>query len=389
MHIIIVSRVLPHHSIGGMQVITWDLAKQFAQQGLEVTCLTTSIPGFPEHFIEDGVRVVALDNTTPGKHSRYWWKSSKRYIEENHLNNCDVLLSVSAAGFEILKLKLKMKNTIFIFQGHGTSLSEIISKIRLHTLKSLLSIVKNIKWLPIDLIKYKRFDGIVAAGERVNRDFSNKLYSLFLKNSRIKYIPNGINTNEFKPSLANRDEIRKSLELNDNDFVILVASRLHQQKGIEKAIVAFNKYLCSNRVKLLILGTGPYEEGAKKKVEDLGLYKDVIFKGAVSIKDLTKYINASDVYLFPTLHEEGLPLLPLEALACGVPVLASNHLKEICGSSDQVFPIEPRNIDSIISNLDKAKIVRAGNISFLPEIYTIEGVANQYIAFFMELKNER
>lgn len=389
MHIIIVSRVLPHHSIGGMQVITWDLAKQFTKQGLEVTCLTTTIPGLPAHFIEDGVRVVALDNTTPGKHSRFWWKSSKRYIEENHLNNCDVLLSVSAAGFEILKLKSKMEKTIFIFQGHGTSLSEILSKIKLHTLKSLLSIVKNIKWLPIDLIKYKSFDGIVAAGERVNRDFSNKFYSLFLQNSKVKYIPNGINTGEFKPSLSFRNEIRQLLKLNNNEFVILVASRLHRQKGIEKAIDAFNKYLSTNNAKLLILGTGPYEEEAKKKVQDLGLCEDVIFNGAVSIKDLTKYINASDVYLFPTLHEEGLPLLPLEALACGVPVIASNHLKEICECSDKVFPVEPRNIDSIISNLDKAKNFKAGNISFLPEIYTIEGVADQYIEFFMELKNEK
>jgi len=386
MHIIIVSRVLPQHSIGGMQVITWDLAKQFAKQGLEVTCLTTSIPGYSECFSEEGVDVVALENTAPGRYSRSWWKKSKRYIAENHLNKCDVLLSVSAAGFEILDLKPKMKNTIFIFQGHGTSLSEIISKIKLHTLRSLSSIVKNVKWLPIDLIKYKSFDGIVAAGERVNRDFNNKFYSFFLRNSNVKYIPNGIDINEFKPSLVNRNEIRQLLRLNNNDFVILVASRLHQQKGIEQAISAFNKYLCSNRAKLLILGTGPYEQEAKKRVESLGLYKDVIFHGAVSIKDLAKYINASDVYLFPTLHEEGLPLLPLEALACGVPVLASNHLQEISECSDQVFPIEPRNIDSIISNLDKAKKVRAGNIRFLPEIYTIGGVADKYIELFLELK---
>lgn len=372
-----------------MQVITWDLAKQFAKQGLEVTCLTTSIPDYPEHFSEEGVNIVALNNTAPGRYSRSWWKSSKRYIEKNYLNNCDVLLSVSAAGFKVLDLRSKMQNTTFIFQGHGTSLSEIISKLKLHTLKSLLSIAKNVKWLPIDLIKYQSFDGIVAAGERVNRDLSSKFYSFFLKKSKVKYIPNGINPNEFKPSLLNRHEIRQFLKLNDDDYVILVASRIHQQKGIANAIAAFSKYLSSNTAKLLILGTGPYEQEAKRKVAELGLNHNVIFKGAVSIQDLTKYINASDVYLFPTLHEEGLPLLPLEALACGVPVLASNHLKEICECGDEVHPIEPRNIDSITFHLDQAKTVRSGTVSFLPEKYTIEGVADQYIEFFWELKDEK
>ena len=78
MHIIAVTRILPFHGIGGMQVITWDLAKEFVRKGHKVTCITTSIPGKPQFFNEDGINVSALIGTKPGKHSVNWWKLSKR-----------------------------------------------------------------------------------------------------------------------------------------------------------------------------------------------------------------------------------------------------------------------------------------------------------------------
>ena len=301
-----------------------------------------------------------------------------------------MLLSVSASGFSVLSLKAKMKNTVFVFQGHGTSLSELVSKLRLHTFKSLLSMVKNMKWLAIDLIRYQGFDGIVAAGDRVYRDFTNPFYRFFLSEKRIVSIPNGIDLGKFKPSTVRRERVRSDLKINNDEFVILVASRLCTQKGVLQAVTSFSKYLARvGMARLIILGDGPETENITKWINQLGISNEVHVLGSVSIDQLSKYINASDVYLFPTLHEEGLPLLPLEALASGIPVIASEHLIEIIQCGDSVIAINPRNVESIVSALLWSKKFKGKGQCLLPSQYQLDICSDQYLTFFEEIKNKK
>lgn len=389
MHIIILTRILPFHDIGGMQVLTWDLATEWVKKGIQVTCITTRIPDYPDVFIQDGINVIALKNTKPAKYSRNWWVESKDYIQQNHINDCTVLFSVSAAGFRILDIKDKMKNTIFVFQGHGTSLSEIMSKFRLFTFKSLLSSVKNIKWFFIDLFYYSKFDAIVAAGERVYRDFDNKIYRFFLKDLKLKYIPNGIDINLFKASSKLRKNTRSDLNIAHDEFVVLIASRLHSSKGIIGAINAFSKFEKTNKAKLILLGNGPEESNIKKTIKLLNLSSKTLMLGSVSLNELPKYFNAADVYLFTTLHEEGLPLMPLEALACSLPVVTSAHLKEIVTCSNFVIPVNPKNTDSILHGINLSKKYVLKNEINLPECYQLDYIAQEYLNYFKELQNEK
>jgi glycosyltransferase involved in cell wall biosynthesis len=392
MHIVILTRVLPFHSIGGMQVITWDLARAFVNKNIRVTCLTTSIAGKPSEFEMDGVNIVALPGTKPGCYTRNWWRKSKTYVDQHFLNDCNICFSVSASGFSVTELKKQMPNTYFVFQGHGTSLSEIVSKFRLHTVKSLLSSLKNIKWLPIDLVKYQSFDGMIASGERVYKDLNGKFYQSFLKEKPLKYLPNGIFTDEFFPCGKLREEGRNKLNMADSELVFLLASRLHKQKGIQQALSGLELlFEQCNKFKVVIIGDGPDEQRLKHFVSQSVLADSVSFIGAVSINDLPMYLNASDAYVFPTLHEEGLPLLPLEALACGIPVFASQHLSEI-NKLDYVYSINPRSPHSIKDALldFKSNILnKPKKKSLLPYKYSMQGVVEAYLNFFEEIKNER
>lgn len=388
MHIIIVTRVLPFHSTGGMQVITWDLAKEFVNLGARVTCLTTSIVNRPEAFTESGVRVIPLAETNSGVYSNAWWKLSKQYFKDNLAADCDVVLSVSASGYSILKLKKQTPNAVFVFQAHGTSLSEIISKFNQRSFYALITSIKNFKWLFIDILNYRKFDGIIAAGKRVYRDFSGSFYKFFLATLSVQYIPNGIDVSLFKPNPQFRKSARLELGIHEDEFLLLTASRLHKQKGIDQAVKSFHAYRNSNsKCKLLVLGSGPEENRIRNMVYQYGVSEDVVFIGSVSIKDLPYYLNACDLFVFPTLHEEGLPLLPLEALACGLPVLASNHLKEVLEVGSAVVPIDPRSTENILTAIEFSKSVEVGNISYLPEDYTLNGMAKSYLRYFKELKD--
>lgn len=392
MHIIILSRALPFHSIGGMQVITWDLAKAFALKGIKVTCITTKVEDKPAEFTVDGVNIIAIQSAKKESYSRSWWNESKQLLIDKYLNDCDVLFSVSASGFEAVKLKPYMKNTKFIFQGHGTSLIEIASKLRVGTFKSVLSIVKNIKWIPIDIYKYTKFDGIIASGERVFSSLQGVVYQRFINKTPVTYLPNGIFTQEFYPSDNLKHDMRINLGLGLDEVVFLLASRLHAQKGIIHALKGLEiLHKKAPNFKVLIVGDGPDRDSIQNYVDKSQLSQSVIFTGAVSIKKLPHYINAADAYIFPTLHEEGLPLLPLEALACGLPVFASEHLTEIkkLPHVSTFNPKEPECLAGILLDFLQISPRPKSRVSLLPYRYSMDGVVESYLTFFNGISSEK
>jgi glycosyltransferase involved in cell wall biosynthesis len=110
-----------------------------------------------------------------------------------------------------------------------------------------------------------------------------------------------------------------------------------------KALARLKKRML--RVKLLKIGD-PYSFGAREKnltlIRDLKLEKEVIFMGYVAEEELPKWYNASDLLVYPCSYA-GFGLPPLEAMACGTPVITSNttSLPEVVG--DAGIMIEPTN----------------------------------------------
>ena len=78
--IAILTRSTPHHLVGGMEIISWNLAKKFVQKGHQVEIITTSILNKPSTFIEEGINIVSLASTQPGKYSKAWWDKSVEYF---------------------------------------------------------------------------------------------------------------------------------------------------------------------------------------------------------------------------------------------------------------------------------------------------------------------
>ncbi len=144
-------------------------------------------------------------------------------------------------------------------------------------------------------------------------------------------------------------EIVKKLGISENEKVILYVGSEQPRKNVPfllEAISELKKRLPD--IKLLKIGT-PQVPGVREKLlkltETLGIEKEVIFVGYVSEKDLTKYYNAADLFVFPSLYE-GFGLPPLEAMACGTPVITSNltSLPEVVG--DSAFTIDPYDVNA-------------------------------------------
>lgn len=152
--IVILSRSLPFHGLGGMEIVAWDLAKEFVRAGHAVRIITTTLPGRFGEFEQDGVCVVPLSGTPSARYSFAWWAESRRYFEERCMESTQAVLSVSAAGFGILPLKRRLTNIPFVMQAHGTSWGEVLSKWRSRRPKSILTLLRNVLWLGRDLYSY-------------------------------------------------------------------------------------------------------------------------------------------------------------------------------------------------------------------------------------------
>jgi phosphatidylinositol alpha-mannosyltransferase len=134
-----------------------------------------------------------------------------------------------------------------------------------------------------------------------------------------RIIPSGVDLDKFKPGLS------PAISKKADEKIILFLGRLDQRKGIEVIIRAIPVIAKScPEIRLIVAGQGPMKTQAMKLAQKLGVREKVHFIGAVKSEDLPKYYCSADLYCSPALGGETLGIVLLEAMACGIPVVASD-----------------------------------------------------------------
>ena len=134
---------------------------------------------------------------------------------------------------------------------------------------------------------------------------------------------NAVNMKQFYPNNELRLETRKRLGLNDDKFAIIYAGRLEKAKGADK-LLACIPFMKAEGISfhIFLAGEGTYRPVLEKYVVDNQYDEWVTFLGQVPHGNLPVYYNMSDLLVLPS-EMEGVPMVILEALACGTPVVAS------------------------------------------------------------------
>ena len=160
-----------------------------------------------------------------------------------------------------------------------------------------------------------------------------------------KVIYHGVNRQYFKFDESKRTEVRKKLNIKQEEFLVLYVGILYRHKDILTLIDAIPKVLRNNGyVKFLIIGRGDQYKEMIEKIKELKMDDYVITKEFV--EDISAYYSAADLFVMPSTREE-FGLVYIEAMACGLPVIAANAYvaPEVVGDAGLLF--EPRNSEDL------------------------------------------
>ncbi|NLQ68777.1 glycosyltransferase family 4 protein [Streptococcus mutans] len=143
-----------------------------------------------------------------------------------------------------------------------------------------------------------------------------------------RIIPTGIDLREYeRPDISQEDiaKLREKWAIASDETVLLSLSRVSYEKNIQALLANMPKILSNNpKVKLLIVGDGPYLEELKEQVQDLAVMDNVIFTGMVSHNETALYYKAADFFISASTSEtQGLTYA--ESLASGKPIIAQSN----------------------------------------------------------------
>lgn len=175
---------------------------------------------------------------------------------------------------------------------------------------------------------------------------------------KIDIIPNGIDVQQFRPSLYNFGSPTSKMEVqlpqSFTTFQILCVTRITPRKGVRYLIEAFSQlYKKYPNLNLQIVGEGDEKSGLEKIVKELEIEKQVNFVGLVPHEKLPAYYQSAGVYVLPSLNE-GMSNSMLEALGAGLPLLATDTggTKELIEDGVNGFVLKMKNVADIVEKLE-------------------------------------
>lgn len=192
----------------------------------------------------------------------------------------------------------------------------------------------------LDAYLLRRFPRVVAVSDAI----ATELQAANIDKDKITVISNGVDLNAL--SQRRNGSIRSEFGLDDQDIVLGTVSSLTSEKAVKNAIFALAR--CSATLpslRLLIVGNGPEAENLRRQATDRGVASSTIFAGRR--QDIPDVLACMDLFLLPSLIE-GLPMALLEAMASGLPVIATavGDVPKVVDSDVGVL-IEPGNIDQL------------------------------------------
>ena len=303
---------------GGMNVYIRELSRQMGRRAHTMDVFTRRVdPKAPQvAVIDERTRVIQIDAGPPGAAKR----SIRRYLPQFAQGVLDFQAS-TGAEYDLVHSHYWLSGSVGQMLKTAWGVPHVVM---FHTLAEAKNRHHFNEREPAYRVEGERIvageaDRIICAGEG-EKEMLVGLYGA--QPNRVSIVPCGVDTMRFRPMKKAR--VRCKLGMPEDEPVILFVGRIEPLKGIDVLIRAAAQI--ESPFRLLVVGGDEKDAERKQGLMDLasemGVAERVKFLDAVPHKDLPLYYNAADVCVVPSYYES-FGLVAVEAMACGVPVIAS------------------------------------------------------------------
>lgn len=295
--------VISYPSLGGSGVVASELGKMMAKRGHEMHYISSGKPfRFAEALPNIFFHEVHIDDYAVFKYPPYDIALANKIaqvIEEQQLDLLHVHYAVPHAISAALAKDMAQSSIGMITTLHGTDVTilghdpALRNTVRYGIQKSTKTIA-------------------------VSKSLREETIRLIQPDKEIDVIYNFIDESKYRP--VDPGNLKTELGIPKDDYVIIHISNFRKVKRISDIIDSFQLLTQQIPATLLLVGEGPEKEAMIKRVADIGLQAKVQFTGKRD--DLPELLAISDV-MFHLSEKEAFGLVLLEALACGVPSVAT------------------------------------------------------------------
>lgn len=201
-------------------------------------------------------------------------------------------------------------------------------------------------------LTYRMVSVLVTGTASLAREYSAR-YGI--PPGRVRVMPNWIDLERFRicnSGFTIEKELRNMLHIGE-EKIILFVHRLSERKGAD-LLPDIMKALGRSDVVLVVIGDGPERQNIERRAAEYGIRDHVRLLGAVPNSEMMKYYAIADALVMPS-REEGFPRVLLEAMASGVPFVAS-----AVGGVRDIVP--PEAASGLVAHPDPAVFARTLNV---------------------------
>ena len=269
----------------------------------------------PVKLKKDKLFIPVYSITFPSKHplriaALAGYSKARRKILDSQISLLYVHSPECALPFIFFNRKIPI-----VFHQHGSGNPVLRAKYK--WARSKLTLIGSI-FNQIHRLIYRRADWIIA----IDR-FCLEQAKACGASDKTSLIMNTVDTSQFKPDEPTRAIIRERYRIPDDCHVLLFVGRIEEIKNVYGLIESVKLLRDEGgNYRLYVAGDGTLKKSLEDKVKSLGLEKEVQFLGKVSHEELPGYYNMADVFALPSFME-GTPMVLMEALSCGTPVIAT------------------------------------------------------------------